>query len=123
MSPEPVEGPASITLPIGKLMPAWCYILQLKSGALYVGSTSNIAQRFQDHLNGRACQTTKHNPAVKLVYSEECENIKDAQLREAQIKRWTRAKKEALIAGDFNKLRQLSEPKSKKKNFVEERTN
>jgi hypothetical protein len=42
-------------------------------------------------------------------------NLKIAQLREAQIKRWSRAKKEALIAGDFNKLNQLAKPRSGKK--------
>jgi predicted GIY-YIG superfamily endonuclease len=42
-------------------------------------------------------------------------NLKIAQLREAQIKRWSRAKKEALIAGDFNKLNQLAKPRSGEK--------
>ena len=96
-------------------MPAWCYILRLKSGKLYIGSTSNINQRYQDHLNGRTCRTTKYDRAIHLIYSEEFENLKIAQLREVQIKRWSRAKKEALIACDFNKLNQLSKPKSGKR--------
>jgi putative endonuclease len=94
-------------------MPAWCYILRLKSGNLYIGSTSNLPQRYQDHLNRRACQTTKHDPAVKLEYYEECENIKNAQIREAQIKRWSRAKKEALIAGEFGELRRLAQSRER----------
>jgi predicted GIY-YIG superfamily endonuclease len=50
---------------------------------------------------------------VKVVYSESLPTFSDARKREAQIKRWTRAKKEALVSGDLAKLRELS--KSRKK--------
>jgi putative endonuclease len=94
-------------------MPAWCYILRLKSGNLYVGSTADINQRFQEHLDGYACRTTKYDPAIKLIYSEEFNNILEARKREIQIKKWTRAKKEALISGEMTKLQALA--KSRKK--------
>jgi putative endonuclease len=50
---------------------------------------------------------------MKLVFSESYPTFSEARKREAQIKRWTRAKKEALVAGDMNKLRQLSKSRQK----------
>ncbi len=89
-------------------MVAFLYILRLKSGGLYTGATTDLKQRYQDHLNGRACRTTKLDPPEKVVYSESLPTFTDARKREAQIKRWSRAKKEALVAGDLDKLRRLS---------------
>jgi predicted GIY-YIG superfamily endonuclease len=43
---------------------------------------------------------------VRLVYSEAHATRSEAIKRERQLKRWTRAKKEALIAGDSGLLRQ-----------------
>jgi putative endonuclease len=94
---------------------AWFYMLRLRSGRFYTGATTDLEQRFKDHLSGSACRTTQLDPPVALVHSEEYQIFSDARKREAQIKRWSRAKKEALIAGDLNKLRQLSQPKSKKR--------
>ena len=95
-------------------MNASLYILRLKSGNLYIGATTNLKQRYQDHLNGQACRTTKLDPPLKIVYSESLPTFSDARKREAQIKRWSRAKKEALVAGDLVGLRNLSRSKSKK---------
>jgi putative endonuclease len=53
------------------------------------------------------------SPPLKLVYSESLPKFSDARKREAQIKRWTRAKKESLVAGDMNKLRELSKSRRK----------
>jgi len=92
-------------------MLAWLYILRLKSGQLYIGSTTDLNQRYKDHCSGKACRTTKIDPPTELVYSESFKSFSDARKREAQIKRWIRAKKEALIAGDFEKLRSLSKPR------------
>jgi len=95
-------------------MAAWIYILRLKSGQLYIGSTTDLKQRYQDHQNGKACRTTKFDPPFKLVYSESLPTFSDARKREAQIKRWSRAKKEALVAGDMVTLRNLSKSRNKK---------
>jgi len=93
---------------------AWTYILRLKSGQLYIGSTTDLKQRYQDHVNGQACRTTKLDPPVKVVYSESLTTFSAARKREAQIKCWSRAKKEALVAGDMVKLRNLSKSRNKK---------
>lgn len=89
-------------------MPAWFYILRLQSGSLYIGVTTDLEKRFEDHCSGRACRTTKLDPPVALVYSEEFETFPEARRREAQIKRWSRAKKEALASADVAKLRELA---------------
>ena len=94
-------------------MPAWFYILRLRSGALYPGATKNLEERYEAHLAGNACRTTQLDPPVALLYSEPFPTFSEARKREMQIKRWTRAKKEALVAGDLTKLRSLA--KSRKK--------
>lgn len=89
-------------------MAGWLYILRLRSGGLYIGATTDLNRRYRDHCSGNACRTTTIDPPVKLLYSEEHVTFSHARKREAQIKRWTRAKKEALISGDLKGLRHLS---------------
>jgi predicted GIY-YIG superfamily endonuclease len=89
-------------------MPAWAYILRLKSGGLYIGSTADLKRRCAEHHSGNACRTTKLDPPEKLVHSESFPDLASAHKREQQLKRWTRAKKEALIQGDMERLRHLS---------------
>ena len=89
-------------------MTAWFYILRLQSGSLYIGATKNLEKRYTEHCAGSAGRTTSLDPPVSLVYSEEQESFSKARQREAQVKRWSRAKKEALVAGDKDKLRALS---------------
>ena len=96
------------------MMPGWFYILRLKSGTLYIGTTSDLDQRYKDHCSGKACRTTKLDPPLGLVYSEELDTFSDARKREAQIKRWSRAKKEALVSGDMAELKELSKSREKR---------
>jgi putative endonuclease len=89
-------------------MPAWLYILRLKSGQLYIGSTKDLDQRYKDRCSGKACRTTQLDPPIALIYSEELETFSDARRREAQVKRWSRGKREALASGDLETLHQLA---------------
>ena len=89
-------------------MPVWFYILRLKSGQLYPGATTDLQARYQAHCEGAAGRTTKVDPPVALVDSEQHPTFAEARQREAQVKKWTRAKKEALVAGDRDALRRLS---------------
>jgi putative endonuclease len=89
-------------------MPSWLYILRLKSGSLYVGATTNLKKRYVDHCSGKACRTTKFDPPVDIVYAESFEELSGARNRELQVKRWSRAKKQALISGDIAKLKELA---------------
>ena len=92
-------------------MPAWFYTLRLRSGGLYVGASRDLEKRYEEHCSGKACRTTKLDPPVALVYSEKIESFPEARQREAQVKRWSRAKKEALVSGDLHRLRELAKSK------------
>ena len=89
-------------------MSAWFYILRLKSGTLYPGATTDLKQRWADHQAGRACRTTRYDPPITLVYFEEHPTFVEARRREAQVKRWGKGKKEALVNGNKKKLCQLA---------------
>ena len=51
---------------------------------------------------------------VELVYAEEFQTVREAMARERQVKGWSRKKKEALIAGDFDLLVKLSTSNNQK---------
>ena len=64
------------------------------------------------HGDGRgAAHTFKHRP-FRLVYSERFPSRTDASARERQLKRWSRQKKAALIAGNLERLKRLSKRRS-----------
>jgi predicted GIY-YIG superfamily endonuclease len=89
-------------------MGAWVYILRLKSRGLYVGVTINLAKRVNEHMSGCGCRTTHLDPPVELVYQEWFPSLEQAKAREYQLKHWTRAKKEALIAGNIAQVHRLA---------------
>lgn len=83
------------------------YILRCADGSYYVGLSENPSERIRTHNDGRGSSyTAKHLP-VEPVYRETCGSFQGALKRERQIKGWTRAKKEALIAGDYKLLKLL----------------
>lgn len=90
----------------------YLYILKCANGAYYTGSTKNLEKRLNEHNAGLGANYTRKHLPVKLVYYEEFMNIEDAFLREKQIQRWSRKKKEALINRNLNKLKKLSECKN-----------
>ena len=82
------------------------YILRCADNSIYIGETNDLALRVLRHNEGRASSFTVTRPVV-LAYSESHPDRAAALTRERQLKRWTRAKKEALIAGDIVRLKQL----------------
>jgi predicted GIY-YIG superfamily endonuclease len=98
-------------------MNAFVYILRCRDGRYYVGTTrSSLEQRVAEHNAGTFGGFTKSRRPVELVYSESFDRIMDAIASEWRLKGWSRAKKEALITGDYEKLTQLSRSKSKPAN-------
>ena len=73
------------------------YILRSRDGRFYTGSTNNIERRFKEHQSGRGGKFTKAFGAEELLYQEEVPTRQEALRREAQIKRWSRKRKELLI--------------------------
>ena len=90
-------------------MTAYVYILRCNDGRYYVGSTrTTLERRIAEHNAGHFCGWTKSRRPVTLVFHQSFERIDDAVSAERQIKGWSRAKKEALIRGDFELLVRLS---------------
>jgi predicted GIY-YIG superfamily endonuclease len=83
------------------------YILRCSDSSYYVGHTDNLTQPIAWHHQGHGATWTAKRRPVTLVYSETHATEAEAVRRERQIKRWSRAKKEALIAGDRIALKRL----------------
>jgi len=73
------------------------YIIRCLDGSYYTGSTNDIEKRFKKHLKGCGAQYTKSHKPEKIVYQEESPTKSDALKREAEIKNWSREKKEKLV--------------------------
>jgi putative endonuclease len=93
---------------------AWMYILQCSDGSYYVGSTVDVEKRVWQHQQGEGAKYTSKRLPVELVFAEEFPRIDEAFQREKQVQGWSRAKKEALIRGDYDALPDLSSSKSDK---------
>ena len=87
---------------------AWIYILRCADDSYYTGHTTNLEMRLAEHQAGEGSEWTKHRLPVELMFSQEMPDKNHAFLAEQQIKKWSRAKKEALIAGDWDLLRWLA---------------
>lgn len=73
------------------------YIIECVDGSYYIGSTNNVKKRFKDHLEGRGARYTKSHKPLKLVYSEKFATKTQALKREAELKKWSRKRKEFLV--------------------------
>ena len=83
------------------------YILRCVDDALYVGEAADLESRVAKHNDGSGSSFTARRRPVQLVLSETHANRGAALKREKQLKRWTRAKKEALICGELERLKRL----------------
>jgi putative endonuclease len=83
---------------------AFMYILECADGSYYVGSTRKLRERLWKHENGLGANHTRKRLPVRLVYVEEYDRVTDAFVREKQIQGWIRAKKKALIEGEYDRL-------------------
>lgn len=86
----------------------YMYILECCDGSYYTGSTWNLEKRLFEHQSGIGAMHTAKRLPVRLVFCEEFERVDEAFYREKQVQGWSRKKKQALIAGDFNALHQLA---------------
>ena len=78
----------------------YTYILECSDKTLYCGWTNNLGKRIKAHNDGKGAKYTRSRLPVKLVYFEEFETSRQAQSREAKIKRLTRQQKIDLIKGN-----------------------
>lgn len=89
-----------------------CYMLRCADGSYYVGHTDNIDQRVAQHQAGWVKGYTFTRRPVDLVWNDRFQTRHDAKAAERQIKGWGRPKKEALIAGDWDRISELAKSKS-----------
>ena len=98
-------------------MRAWVYMLRCADERIYIGSYrgDDLDVRISEHNAGTFpdAWTFKRRP-VQLVWSQEFQLITDAIAVEQQVKRWRRAKKEAVIRGDWSALPDLATAYSRK---------
>lgn len=77
----------------------YVYILtNWNNKVLYIGVTNDLERRMYEHKSKIISGFTKRYNVNKLVYYEEYREIKDAIVREKQLKGWKRIKKEELIS-------------------------
>jgi putative endonuclease len=78
---------------------------------VYVGNATgdDMTKRFAEHQMGAypGSYTFTRRP-VQLVWSQYFERVTDANAAKRQIKGWSRAKKQALINGDWDLLKILA---------------
>ena len=76
---------------------------------MYIGVTNHLERRLYEHKHQLADGFTKKYNVHCLVYYECTSDVKAAIEREKQLKGWTRAKKDALVAASNPTWRDLSE--------------
>jgi putative endonuclease len=97
--------------PVGaKELGAFVYMLQCSDGSFYVGSAraDDLSKRVAEHEAGAYRGYTYTRRPLRLVWSERFQQITDAIAAERKIKGWSRAKKEALIKGDWADINSLA---------------
>ena len=92
---------------------AYLYIVRCSDGSFYTGTTrTTVEMRIAQHNNGTFAGFTRTRLPVTLAFAQWFDRITDAIENERKVKGWSRAKKEALIRGDFASLHDLARRKT-----------
>lgn len=86
----------------------YVYILANPARTLYVGSTNDLQRRVYEHRHEVVESFTRRYHIHRLVHFEVADDHEGARAREAQIKSWRRARKEALIEEQNPEWRDLA---------------
>jgi len=89
-------------------MAFFTYILKCSDASFYTGHTDNLEQRLAQHQSGYFTGYTFKRRPVELAWSENFPTRYEALEAEKRIKGWTRAKKQALIDGEWDLLSELA---------------
>ena len=90
------------------MRPFYLYILRCHDDSFYVGHTDDLERRMAEHDAGACGGYTARRRPVELVFVDEFQTRDEAKERERQVKGWSRAKKLALIRGDWGELMRLA---------------
>jgi putative endonuclease len=88
---------------------AYTYILGSTTGTLYIGVTSDIYTRIQQHRQGTFDGFSKTYGCTRLLYYEQFVDIRNAIAREKQLKGWRREKKLILVRKSNPNFKDLAE--------------
>jgi putative endonuclease len=94
--PTPVNGKAFV------------YIIACSDGSIYVGRASDVTKRLAEHGGPKGAKFTRDHQGGRLIHVEGPLSTALAAQRERQLKRWSRAKKLALIRDQVELLKKLS---------------
>ena len=86
-------------------------MLHCRGGYFYVGHTDDLERRIGDHKSGLIPGFTADHQPVELVWSDQFASREDAKAAERKLKGWSRAKKLALIRGDWDRISALAKKK------------
>ena len=95
-------------------MQFWVYLLRCADGSYYSGHTEDLDRRLWQHQRGICCDWTSRRRPVELVWCEAVPTRYEALAFERRVKGWTRAKKEALIEGDWDRISWLARSPSER---------
>lgn len=90
-------------------MPFFVYILKCADTSYYTGHTDNLEKRLAEHTQGSlpSCYTFSRRP-IHLVFQQSFVTREEALAAERQIKGWSRAKKVAMMRGDWQEVSMLA---------------
>jgi len=77
------------------------YLLICADNTYYAGVAPDLDLRLKKHNAGRGAKYTRGRRPVRLVWSHPCDSYAEARALEAQLKGWSRAKKDRLVAGSL----------------------
>jgi putative endonuclease len=73
------------------------YLARCADGSLYAGTCLDLQAREAMHNSGKGAKYTRSRCPIRIIYHERCESLSHARRREAEVKRWTKQKKEELV--------------------------
>ena len=104
-------------------MAFWAYLVRCGDGSFYVGHTDTLEGRITQHASGKGCDYTARRQPVSFAWAQDFPSRLEALEAERRIKRWSRAKKEALVAGDWALVSQLARSRGARPSISSGRTN
>jgi len=75
----------------------YVYVIECSDGSFYTGYTTDVQRRVAEHDDGEGAKYTRGRTPVELLHTESFESRSAAMRREAEIKGFSRGRKERLV--------------------------
>lgn len=92
-----VETPPALSAALPAESCWWLYMVRMADGRLYTGISTDVVRRFSQHVNGKGARALRGKGPLTLVWQQEVGAHSVALKLEYRLKRWRKARKEALI--------------------------